>query len=325
MTQIGNNGTLRQCDKTGNIFTEDSNSRNCGMCFQMYNCELPGTSPQWNCERCPNDREYMQPYIKGETIFMQTHFTMLLMENNDFITNYYGGAWFVDICDLDGNVIMDHTSNNFCFNTGTGADIYINDNGQYVFRYSQWFNILTGVITDDHFIIRLGRQYSFDAYPVYYWSEPFRPVRCNEDTVVFEARYPYVDNDDNFYSMPTYLHWGGQPVYINRYRVPGKMEIDQYIIEKSMIQSRVTQSKKSPVWIVRTTAVPEYVAEIIARVMAGQDIKLYQYNDVNLVIDAIPVEGTTAVDKDFDEGSSWYVKLNCKQIAQNIRQFCAPV
>jgi hypothetical protein len=123
-------------------------------------------------------------------------------------------------------------------------------------------------------------------------------------SVLIEGVYQNRDCDGYFYGLPV---WSvGDPFYyINKYRVRGVLERENFEIEKDLVtrQLMATNSQICENYTLNTYNLTEEVAKLTSTIFAAKEVylngKLYQING--------------NIEKNNDTGSQWYLTTKFKR------------
>lgn len=279
----------------------------CGAMLHSDICDL------WNNTRCTNDECYCNPYIEGDKIYLQFSlpipldkligwFNLFGTPQNIQTTCAWGIDYFASLIDENGDDITGYDSiGTFASQYGIGV---LNSGKPYM-----WMEIDTTLIQNiDYFNIKIR-----DAYTSTFYTEPYCRVKCDQQTILVRGTYNKFDPFGGFYGdFLTGAFTGNQNGYQAQIRVYGNIEKTSNTIEKTNTELVNITTKVSPVYLLRTHKLPEYVADLLTVALAGQQI----------FIDGVEYESPTSVDKNNPEGSMWLVESTITLLTDEIDFEC---
>ena len=264
------------------LSSEDSFSATAKVLVMVKDCGGFGNSNDmcegWNFNHCPNDKDYCQPFIHGDKIYFQlfydkNKYTISSLEVIDSATglNVYSASFVTTL-----NQITALNSWHYDVVVDTGNALFVN---------IDCFYIKTTLLAVDN------------SADVYYSSEPYCVVKCDEKTMLITGEYPSgYDCFGGYYGVDA---GDAESVYasINKasIRVRGVVESDNFDFEKTENNGITIKSKQFERFLFRIQPVPYYVAQQIA----------ICFNSKKVTIDAIEYKGTIKLQKNNDEGSMW--------------------
>lgn len=233
----------------------------------------------FNFNKCPNDNAYCQPFIQGDSIYLQFKFNKkeysltgaeFINSETEEIFTPGGLTYQVGIDGLNTsylNAIIDTSNASF----DTVNCFYI--------RY----NLNDG------------------EKDVYYTTEPYCKVTCDLPTILITGNYPNgYDCFGNYYGDLTLAGLSSASIYKPSYRIPAVVEPDGFDFEETTMNNKRIKSKQSERFWLMTKKIPYYVAKQLA----------ICFNSKLVTIDGIEYTGTIKLNKNFDEGSMWIIKEN---------------
>lgn len=279
-------------------------------CSQLLN-----SNPEcngYNFNKCPNDRSYCQPFIKGDIIKLQYSYD---------ITKYFKA--FVEF--INTETMLPEA---VVFTTETGVDstlsYYLNifiDTNQPIFdTLTCWYlkvklygcnlekNPAFNLCVDEKLV---GGLTLYEAQAECYEeiceiadfiaSEPYCLVQCNEPTLLICGEYTDKDCEGNYYG--NFILPNGKEApnnYVPCFRVRGVIEPDGYEFVKTQNFTKTIKSQQKERFILYLQPVPYYVAKQVS----------IAFNSQRLTIDGQEYSGALKLNKNFDEGSQWIIKEN---------------
>lgn len=248
----------------------------------------------WNFNRCPNDENYCQPFIEGDKIygqlkFDQTKYTVSAIQVINTITglDFYSSSFATIQTGRD-------EINNFYFN-------YILDTA----------NALFAGVTCFYTKIVLTPKQGGDS--VYYTSEPYCIVQCNESTLLIVGEYPNgYDCFGGYYGTLSGGLLPGATIYIPQVRIRGVIENDNFDFEKTINNNKTIKSKQFERFLLKSKLLPYYVIRQIA----------VCWNSKKVTIDAVEYSGTISLKKNNDEGNMWILNETIFQECGEINFTC---
>lgn len=245
----------------------------------------------WNCNHCPNDKSYYQPFIQGDLIYGQIKYDK---------NKYTLGS--IEVIDT---VTGENFANISFVTSVTGIDAVLNDYYVYVLDTA---NALFNDVSCFYTMMTLNG--IGDELDTYVFSEPFKLVQCNEKTFLITGEYPNgYDCEGNYYG--NLIQPNGKEsinTYKPSFRVYGVVENDGFDFEETMNNSIKIKSQQTERFLLMTQKIPYYVAKQIA----------VCFNSKVTTIDEVVYQGAVKLQKNFDEGSMWIVKesiyIRCDEI-----------
>lgn len=237
----------------------------------------------YNCNKCPNDDAYCQPFIKGDKLYFQFIIDKTVYNNQSFQL-------------IDSNTGLPITSN-FDYSTTQG----------YIDRVNYFTIVIdTTTLIETCFYLKLTLDKpgnTITPQQDFITSEPFCSVRCDEATLLIEGEYIKYDCDLHYYGLGN-----GTPAYKASFRVRGVVEPQGFEIEKTNNGINPVKSKQRERFTLFTEKVPYYVAKQIETC----------FNSKQLTINGVKYTGEVKLDKNFEEGSEWIIKedifIECAEI-----------
>lgn len=240
----------------------------------------------YNCNKCPNDDAYCQPFIKGDILYFQFLIDKTIYSNQSFqLINSITGLPITGIDSATTQGVIDRIT-------------------YYTIQ------IDTTTIQETCFYLKLTLDKGGNtliAAEDFITSEPFCSVNCNEQTLLIEGEYIKYDCEHNYYGIGTGTI-NGKPPYKASFRVRGTVEPQGFQIEKTNNGINTVKSKQKERFTLFTEKIPYYVAKQIE----------ICFNSKQLTIDGIDYTGEAKLDKNFEEGSEWIIKedifIECPEI-----------
>lgn len=242
--------------------------------FSNPNDECDG----WNFNHCPNDKNYCQPFIQGDLIYGQLKYDKNLytigaleLIQQPSGTDFYSSTFVTKQTSKDklNNIYLD----------------YIIDTANAIFdNIGCWYVKITLIPKDN-------------SDDVFFSSEPYCVVRCDEKTMLITGEYPNgydcfggyygegLSESDSVYNS----------IFKASYRIRGVVEPDSFDFEKTENNGINIKSKQFLRFLFRIQPVPYYVAKQIA----------ICFNSKKVTIDGEIYKGTVKLQKNNEEGSMW--------------------
>lgn len=286
--------------------------------------QLGNPSPEcdgYNFNRCPNDNAYCQPFIKGDVIREQyiidnTKYKTLFVDIINSVTGEPEDSVVVTLqrgTDADRtdflNVIID--TNQTIFDTLTCWFIKIKMYGCTL--QGNDYNTCLDEKQVSGLTLAQAREECYEEMceiADFIASEPYCVVRCEEPTLLIQGYYTDHDCNGNYYGR---LASGVKNLFFKSIRVRGWVEPDGYQITETKNGAKKAKSKQTQRFFLITKGIPYYVADQIAVCMNGR----FMY------IDGSQYTGMLKLDKNFEEGSMWYVKENIYRECDEINFTCS--
>jgi hypothetical protein len=250
------------------------------------------TCDGWNFNHCPNDNKYCQPFIQGDIIYNQ-----LLFDKSKYTVSsvqYINQETGIDFYNAASTTIQGGGDelNNYYGNIVTNTS-HASFNGIKCWYVKVTFSPIQG------------------GDPIYYTSEPYCLVQCNQDTVLIQGSYPNGhDCFGGYYGLmfPASGGAGVANIYKPSFRIPAVIEPDGFDFEKTTNNNKVIKSKQTEGFIFATKKIPYYVAKQIA----------VCFNSKQCDVDEVTYSGTIKLNKNFEEGTMWIIRetifIECDEI-----------
>ena len=326
---------------------EDNESLTTKSVVSFLNCRsfFPDPSPEngdnsqfWNCNICPNDDKYCQPYIIGDKIYMQLPYQPFVIPETG---GNAVGPYF--------NVIVDNepieVTSGITTQIGIGisnsinyinvvidtSDPFFSDKPCWFFQIAlQNANLaidgsgnpigpeMLPCFTAEYAANGGNYQAAIDHCAYLYLTDKYNTefyceVRCEEQTILVEGNYnqdnngrrPFArleltDCSGKFHGLLEVNGLNALNLFQHSYRVRGIVESSGFEFEETKIKEKRVKSKQREVFILFTNKIPYYVAIGIAAC----------FNSKETTIDTIVYFGTIKLTKNFEEGNMWIIKEN---------------
>lgn len=294
---------IRVLDCSTNVYDEDA-------------CSL------WHYTKCDADKDYCNPYVQGDIIYIQKYLTDIERKKIEVIAEVFNSATDTVIT-TTGLTTEKGTDSN-----GVGYINFILDTTDITARC---FYIRIKI-----FACRLGKTDTDDyndcvadlvgdgmteaeakliclanfCDPITIYSEPYCLAPC-QNTIVLEGYYPGHDCYGNYYGTFT---GNVTNSYKNKIRVFANIESQNFTIEETTTNgTKRTGTQMSENFLFRTTfGIPYYVANKIASIFAAK----YVYADSFLYTN------TNSVEKNNDESSMWFVSTTMVRVCGDVDFSC---
>lgn len=275
----------------------------------------------YNFNRCPNDDAYCQPFEKGDEIFFQ--FPLDTRKHKTIFASIIDTSTGEEIeVDIETQKDTDEDRNTY-FN------VVVNTNQAIFDTVTCWYlklKLYGCVLSGNVYNTCLAEKQSggmtlLEAQKECYsemcaisdqiTSEPYCITRCNESTLLIEAYYPKWDCD-NYYYGPFPTIPPTRNMYRLKVRVRGTLESNGFLLEEVVNSTKKVKGKQSERFLLRLEGIPYYVARQLARCL----------NAESFTIDGETYTGALKLDKDFEEGLTWYIKENVFKDCPEINYSC---
>lgn len=327
---------------------EDNESLTTKTTVSFLNCRgfFPEPSPEngdnsgfWNCNVCPNDDKYCQPYVVGDIIYIQLPYKPFVAPEGELL--FPLGPYFNIM--VDGEPVGtppgvttqigpsvtgsdDHIPINYINVAIDTSDPFFTANPCWYFQIAlQNENLLTdgsGNPIGQPMLSCFQAEYAanggdYDAaidHCAYlhktdkYNTEFYCIVGCEEQTILIKGDYTTglissingFDCNGKYYGyIDDGFNFSGS-IYKSQVRVRGIVEPAGYEFEETKINTSKVKGKQREVFILYTKKIPYYVAKQIAAC----------FNSKVLTIDDVEYSGALKLSKNFEEGNMWIIKEN---------------
>lgn len=277
---------IRVLNCNSNIFDEDA-------------CSL------WHYTKCDADKDYCNPYIQGDVIYIQKYLSDVERHEIGFFAEVFDSATdtLITTTGLSYEKGTDSDGVGYCNFILDTSDIYANCfyikiqlfncklSKDETISYNSCVEDLVGdgMTEDEAKLICLANY----CDPVIIYSEPYCLAPC-QNTILLEGIYPGHDCYGNYYGLFT---GNVTNSYKNQIRVFASIESQNFSIEEVTTNgTKRVSSKLSENFLFRNTfGIPYYVANKIATIFAAK----YTYAD------SILYTNTNSVEKNNDESNMW--------------------
>lgn len=321
---------------------EDNESLTTKTEVSFLNCRsyFPDPSPPagdnsefWNCNVCPNDDKYCQPFISGDQLYFQLPYQPFYSEYGTI-----GPFFYVVVDGIPTEVTSGITTQ---VGIGTNEINYINvilDTSDPFFVDKDCFYLqvalqscdigqLAGVPSPEPFescyMNRLAENGNdipeaikhcfYTVCSDKYNTEFFCKVRCEEQTILVQgsylqqhngrrpaANFNITDCSGKYHGLLDINGFTVFNLFLHSYRVRGIVENAGYEFEETKIKNKKIKSTQREGFVLFTKKIPYYVAKQIAAC----------FNSRELTIDGQVYTGTIKLSKNFEEGNMWIIKEN---------------
>lgn len=278
--------------------SEDNNTKIQKALILIKDCSQYGDPDNdclgFNFNRCPNDSKYCQPFILGDKIYGQLKFDQKLYAISAFqIINTATGANIYSSSFVTLQTGIDELNNSYIN--------YVIDTGHASFASVECFYTMIALTP------RQGEG------TIYYTSEPYCIVQCNENTLLILGEYPNgYDCYGGYYGSLSGGVLPGASIYIPQVRIRGVVESDNFDFEETINNKKKIKSKQFERFILYSKDLPYYVVRQVA----------VCFNSKSVTIDGVVYSGTIKLTKNNDEGSMWYLKENIFRECDEINFTC---
>ncbi len=234
----------------------------------------------WNFNTCPNDEKYCQPFIHGDKIYGQLKYDSKLYTISGFeIINTATGLDIYNSSFVEIQSVRDALNNLY--------GNYIIDTGNALFASVTCFYVKYTLS------LKQGA-----GVPIYYSSEPYCVVQCNENTLLILGSYPNGYDCFGGYYGSVSEGVGTVSIYVPQVRIRGVIENDNFDFEKTINNKKTVKSKQYERFLLLSKLLPYYVVRQIA----------VCFNSKLVTIDGIEYSGTIKLTKNNDEGNMWILR-----------------
>lgn len=279
--------------------------------FTMIDCSkfTPDTECNiWSNQKCGSDSSYCQPFIDGDKIYLQykSHpstyslaiFQIFDSQTDDEVT----GATTIQIGQdetgvLYENILIDTAEASFpdCW---YGRLTLFTGNINPVILLSCRSEKIAEGLTTQQAMIECALEQGAERSEVY--SEPWCRVKCDQESILFTGSYSGYDCDGNYYGDVIVSNNPQANIYQASVRILGEIVHDgTEFIENISGGIRTSVQSRKKFTILGHEKLPPYVANQIS-ICLGSKIHY---------IDGVNYQGITKIDKSFEEGKSWIMKL----------------
>lgn len=265
----------------------------------------------WNFNRCPNDDNYCQPFVKGDKIYLQylLDITKYFYISSAFI-NSATGEEFSTTGAVTIQTGIDALKNNFInlvIDTGHAAfaDVSCWYFKAKLFKCSfrqgsegaeEYADCLAAKIGDG----MTAEEAEAACYEElcedfdFVTTEPFCEIPC-DNTVLVEGQYKDYDCNGNFYGTFTN---NTASIFKLAFRVRGSVEPEGFDFSKTDVNNRTVKSQQTERFTFYTKKIPYYVVRQLAAA----------FNSKLLTVDSIEYKRAAKLNKNFEEGRMWIIK-----------------
>lgn len=270
----------------------------------------------WNVSRCPNDKDYCNPFIVGDKIYQQfvhplDYYQYLFLEVINVATGLPIGVGVYTTEageDANGrnylNVIVDTSTfeNIPCFYTKiTGFKsnefkicMRTDDNAE-VFESCVADLITQGKTETEAILICLPSICPDTLQEIY--SEPYCVIECEQESLLIEGYFPKHDCNGNYYAP-----FVGSPTtnsFIQQIRIMGEVNPTDNNVEVIFVNKTVRKSAQNYIshQLRGHEKVPYYVIQKIANIFASKKV----------TIDGTEYNGTIKLSKNNEQGKMWVI------------------
>jgi hypothetical protein len=314
---------------------------------------FPEPSPEdgsgfWDCNVCPNDDKYCQPWIVGDKIYFQISYIPFVLPDT-------GGTLFDPFFKLIVNGEPLDIPSGLSTQIGTGATDGINyinamiDTSDPFFANLDCFYFQIAIQSEnlatdangtpigepmrscflEQKALGATTQEAYDHCAYLHLTDKYNTqfyclAKCNENTILIEGSYlkettgrrpaekfDIVDCSGFFHGLMIVNGSNAFNLFEHKYRVRGSVESVGFEFEEVLTNQTKTSSKQKETFTMFTNKIPFYVVNQIAAC----------FNSRLLTIDSVRYFGGISLQKNFDEGNMWILKENlfidCDQINYN--------
>lgn len=304
------------CERTSYIRRIMITIIECGAMLHNDICDL------WNNTRCSNDDCYCNPFIEGDKIYLQFNLPIPMAKLTGWFnlfgpptpkgtTAEWNTDYFAALVDENGEIITEFNEIS-SFTSAYGIAVDSKTGKPFV-----WMTIDTNKLNglcDFNVTIADGDLADPNAVIAnQFYTEPYCCVKCDTPTVLVRGTYNKYDQFGGYHGpFDIGSYTGDQNDYTAQIRVYGNIEKTSNTIEKTVTNNISVKTKISPVYLLRTNKIPEYVADLLTVALAGQSV----------FIDEVEFDSPSSVDKNNVEGSMWLVESTIPLLTDDIDFEC---
>ena len=304
---------LASAPESNNTLVGKTKLRVLDCALNVQNNELCGL---WNFSHCPSDKDYCQPFVKGDVIYKQFY------APRDY---YY--KTFVHI--IDTATGLDITNGISYYTTEAGYDINDNKFVNLIIDTSKLETTKCFYVKVVGFTCRFKEPSEISAYNAcvadlvadgyttaeaqeicltsmcagnmdVMFSEPYCQESC-VNTILIEGFYPKYDCNGNFYG--TFTSGSTTNSYIPKLRIYASLEPSEANIEETTVNNIRKQTKLIKTFILMSYPLPYYAVEQLSNIFASKTIKVEGEEYLRAL----------SLQKNNDEGTMWVIKTTLFQ------------
>lgn len=262
----------------------------------------------WNFNRCPNDDDYCNPFIKGDKLYFQ-YMSPASEKIQSAIPQLYDLSTGQIILPPEGLFTVQS-------NTTTDAIQYYNliidtdklsDSVTCFYlkisfykcdlkRNKDYSDCVRDRIAEGMtaYLAALTCSNAFCEDKEEIYAEPYCRVRCEEPTLLLTGFYPKYDCDGNYYGMLRNV----VNIFVPQIRIYGEIQYQNFTFEEVLVNNIRTSVKRKTNYYLQSKKLPLYVVKQVAKIFGSQKV----------IIDGIEYKGAVTLNKNFDEGQMWILK-----------------
>lgn len=265
---------------------------------------------------CGADEMYFAPYTRNDLLYFQWRLPFISKSpTKDEIRDEY--VWLdslytdnytaqAELYDLDGTLISD-VIENFTDKYGMGIK---NKQGY------QYLSIDTSKFNNSCFYLKVIFTHPITGEVIEWYSEIFREIICDEETVEIEGIYPTYSQDNEFFGEFEEIEFlQSQNNYKLNFRIPASFELIGHEVNNTLDERSTfsTRSNVTDIYRLRTEKVPEFIANKLTTALAAKE----------LYINGIRLYFTGKISKEFDNGQSWTITIELTTFNNELVFGCA--
>lgn len=295
-----------ECKDLGSFFTQEICLPTVEICDETPTDNiLTHCGSQWNCNLCPQDKEYFIPYVSGDKIQIQTMFLDFYNSNKESPVTGWGatpanGFMAAVLYDNVGNSISitlsDFASRSMVGWNGTNSYQIIEiDTGLSIFDTNKCWQLEIRAYDTDNFITQT------------LCSQMFAERPC-ERLVKLKGTFDTFDCDKHFYGSPV-AYVGDNFRYDNTLRYYGQLVDTGVRVNKTVVGIKRTVIVSS---MVKTLALHGLHPPFIKNILFNQHIGAQQFyiNDVEHEQDQI------SFDNLISRGNMWQIEQDVEKVCE---------
>jgi hypothetical protein len=252
-----------------------------------------GCNGGWNETHCQQDDDYCQPYLPGDKLYLQFHFSA---------KDYPQLQYFIVCCDTEVETPVTSIHGLAITQSGT-TDDEARDDIQNLIINTALVPCACFYVKVKLFDCPLGEPCSEPVAE--HCTEPWCAVRCDEPTLLISGTYTVRDCFGNYYGA--FSSGGGNNNFEMQVRVRGTLELVGYDFTEQKVGLDNARKDVTNRYLLRTEKLPPYVAEQLAAAFGGQQT----------FIDGTEYMGALKLEKNFEEGAMWIVNTTLIKICEN--------
>ncbi len=279
----------------------------------------------WNFSHCPSDKDYCQPFVKGDIIYKQffnprnyyshSYIHLINAATGEDVSTYVNPLSYEQGYDKNDNLFT-----NLMIDTTSIEDVSC-----FYFKIVAFkckfkepseitaFNDCVKDLKDLGYTTLQAQEICLtdmcsESMDVIY-SEPYCKVTC-QNTILVEGYYPNYDCNGNFYGK--FTSGSTTNSFKPQIRLMGSVDPNQFDIEETLTNRKRISARKIETFQFRTKRIPYYVAEQLSNIFASKTV----------TVDGTEYLRAINITKNNDEGTMWIVNSTLLQECDEINFTC---